>query len=813
VQRGAAPPAQLLSGSQERALWEEVLQQLAAEGEDAALLVAHAAGLAAAAVRATQSLLVPSRSAMSAEEQLLVRALAALRERCRSRGLVSLRLAPPEALQFLAALPAPAITGQARLSPLQQRLQEQCWPDIPLLLPEPAAAASVPRLLRYPALADELAGCAAWCRARLEVDGSARLLVLSACGEPSLATQGELLWRELAGNARHDDALRERLLAVEGGEALRHQGLIDDALAALALGAPQVDTEALFALLRSPYFDFGTPAELWELQGWFEKRGLARWTATALREGLQRAASRAVAATRLGAWFGQLAMLLDERARRPAAEWAQRFSDALAAAGFCRGAPLDSREQQRFVRWGELLDELASLDAVLGPLSAAAALGRLQRLATAARHQAASGDAAITLCGELADPLVDYDGIWVLGLTESRWPAAPRPDAYVALAEQHRCHWPESGVSERRAQALWALSRWRQRTRELVLSHAEMEGDLHHRPSALLGAMVEAGASWEAGAAAGVDTTVLGQALPASDLALPPIPDQALGQPLSGGASRLQAQQECAFRAQAQWRLAARPPDPVSDGITPTLRGSLLHGLLQGLWGELGDQGGLLALDAAAEHALLERHWQEALRKLGDAGAQWLDAAVLERERARTLRLVGRLLEMERQRAPFTVQDRERQLEWAAQGARLKLRIDRIDRAPGGERILLDYKSGAKGPMHLHEGAAEPLQLALYVAALAQRDEPVAAAALLAMKPGELRYAGVAAAADLLPGMKTVEEWGATSAQWRDELLQLLALHLSGGAQLAGSIASCRYCHLPALCRRAAVDDLEQDDE
>jgi RecB family exonuclease len=275
----------------------------------------------------------------------------------------------------------------------------------------------------------------------------------------------------------------------------------------------------------------------------------------------------------------------------------------------------------------------------------------------------------------------------------------------------------------------------------------------------------------------------------------------------------LQVQQECAFRAQAQWRLAARPPDPLSDGITPTLRGSLLHGLLQGLWGELGSQAGLLQLDADAERALLERHWREALGRLGDAGAQWLGAGVLERERIRTLRLVARLLELERQRAPFTVQHRERQLEWLAQGTRLRLRIDRIDAGPAGESILIDYKSGARGSMRLHEGAAEPLQLALYVAALVQQGESVAAAALLAMKPAELRYAGVSTADGLLPDMKTLEDWDATSAQWRDELLQLLAMHLAGTATLAKSVASCRYCHLTALCRRAAVDDLEQDDE
>ena len=80
-----------------------------------------------------------------------------------------------------------------------------------------------------------------------------------------------------------------------------------------------------------------------------------------------------------------------------------------------------------------------------------------------------------------------YDGIWVLGLTESRWPAPPRPDSSIALDEQRRAGWPEAGVSQRRAQALWALARWRARTSELVLSYPAREGDLTHRPSRLVG--------------------------------------------------------------------------------------------------------------------------------------------------------------------------------------------------------------------------------------------------------------------------------------------------------------------------------------
>jgi RecB family exonuclease len=437
-------------------------------------------------------------------------------------------------------------------------------------------------------------------------------------------------------------------------------------------------------------------------------------------------------------------------------------------------------------------------------------VSRLRQLATASRHQVASGDAAITLSGTLADPVCDYDGIWVLGLAESRWPAPPRPDPYVPLREQREHHWPEAGVAERRAQALWALSRWQRRTRELVLSYPQTEGEIHHRPTALPGLPASA---WEVGECAGTTSSAPGFSRPAQDQQFPALTLAELVRPLTGGERRLGVQQECPFRAQAQWRLAAHPPDPLSDGITALQRGNLLHALLQGLWGELQDQAHLLELTPQAERALAARHWNLVIDSGAISGARWWPAGLRQRERERTLDVVASILRLERARAPFAVQDRELKLQWPDHGARLNLRIDRIDRTADGSQLLIDYKSGAVGSVKLQDGELEPLQLALYVAALAARGLPVSAAALFSLKPGNEKLAGVSAGSTAPAGFKPVADWDALAGQWRQQLLQLLTDHLSGSGQLARSPDACRHCHLPALCRRAAMEDLEEAED
>lgn len=811
AQRGTVPALQLLTAGQERAVWESVLRELAADHDDPVTLGLHAAGLMRAATRATQWLLKISASAFSEEESLLAAALVRVRERCQTRGWLSLRLALPG--QLAAALvnsAPPAFVGAQRATALQLALQAQCWPDVSLLLPEPARPAAAARLLRASHLEDELAACAQWSLERLRADPSTRLLVLSTCTEPSIAVQGAMLWRQLADGRLGDDAWHARMLAVEGGQPLAHQALVNDALAALSLAAEHIDTARLCELLRSPYLHVASLAGRDQLRRWLESRGIARWSTPTLLAALAATAALGNAAAALGEWIALLRSHLLTGSPRSAASWAGEFSACLASGSFALESNADSRELQRLARWTELLDELAGLDAVLPAMRCDEALQWLNRLAAQARHQEASGDAAITLAAAQSDPVVDYDGIWVLGLAANRWPAAPRPDPYVPPGEQRRCGWPESGVTARREEAQWLLTRWRQRTPELVLSYPAREGEILHRPALLLS---QDETSWECAPEQGADLPQQ-LVLRDEDLALPPM---AGGEPaglLRGGVERLRVQRECAFRAQAHWRLGAEPPPTLSEGITPALRGRLLHALLQGVWTELGDHASLQASSTEALQALAGRQWIEAVRSSADGGARWLTPAVLERERLRSLRMVHRVLELERQRAPFRVEYCERDLQWGAHGAALRLRIDRMDRLEDGTRLLLDYKTGAPRTIRLHEGDLEPLQLALYVAALAAAGESVDAATLLTLRPAELGFSGISAGTQLPQArLKPVENWPAVQEQWQLALADLLQAHLSGAATLATDVSACRSCHLPALCRRAGADEQEPDDE
>jgi probable DNA repair protein len=807
---------QRLGHSQELLLWELALETLPAQETAPDDLQLHAAALMQAAGLATQACLTLAQSAVTEEETLLAEALVRFRRLCQQRQLVSPGIAPLQALSFLGNALPPLIVGQPQLTALQQQLNAQHWPDTALLAPtpvavEPAAEAGAVCYAVAPDMQQEIAACARWCGQLLQQDGARRLLVVSAYADLSLRTQGTLLWRALGAGSTAETAqhIDDTLLAIEGGEPLLQHALIADALAALALMHEPLETASLSRVLLSPWFASGDNADSVRLDLALREQGLARWSHESLQLALSTLSATHPCAIPVAQWLAALRLLATRTDRLTATTWAELFSQALGQAGFAVSPAMDSHDAQRLGRWSELLDEFAGLDAIVAPMNSSAALSRLQSLAQRATHAAASGDAAITLSRYLGDPVAAYDGIWVLGLAENRWPEPPRPNPYVALSEQRRSAWPEAGVTQRLQQARWAQTCWRARTARLVLSYAAQDGDVHHRPSALL---LQDQPHWlDRGANASAHVCLAGAA--EIDTQLPPLPPAAspavrLGQ----GLERLRLQQQCPFRAQAQIRLGAQPQVTLTDGIGTRLRGSLLHSVLEGVWKDLHDQQTLLESNAAQRTALFERHWQRALHAQQEHGAAFITARVLERERQRAARLVTRVLELDCQRAPFRVLAQEKDALLDTVAGTLRLRIDRVDELAAGERLLIDYKSSEAETIKLDQGMARPLQLAVYVAALAETPHAVQGAALLSLSPAKLGYSGVALDTTGLPKrFKPIADWDATAQQWYAEIAQLVQQHMSGTASITPAKGACRYCHLPSLCRKGGLTDDEDD--
>lgn len=274
-------------------------------------------------------------------------------------------------------------------------------------------------------------------------------------------------------------------------------------------------------------------------------------------------------------------------------------------------------------------------------------------------------------------------------------------------------------------------------------------------------------------------------------------------------AGELETYHQCPFRWFVERGLRVQDMDPLS---MPLVRGSLLHAVLEQVYGHLIETGSF-PLDGSGRMAAEEEVSRALHHHLGRMGLAMGagQRRLLERE---VRRMVGGLLDRETANASdFTPAATEHSLPEdgvkVAEGIRLRGRIDRIDLSQTGEEaFVVDYKTG-RPTRQKKLAEAGSLQLILYVLALrGERPEVnTVGGAYLHLRFGEVR--GLAPH-DLLgglsPGLSGLKGRGEDEVEAEIEQ-GLEAAKKAVDGMKAGRIAAeplgeCpRFCDWGPLCR------------
>jgi probable DNA repair protein len=654
----------------------------------------------------------------------------------------------------------------------------------------------------------------AWIRDQLErtPDGIHALIV------PDLDGNRGALERALASALQPEMELpqsghEERLFDIAGGHALASQPIVDTALAALACATGPVDWAVGSRLLRSRHLVAAIPERSARVAAELSLREQPG-QATATGALLARCASQAGAAV-FAVSCQAAAEKLSGARRRSASAWAEAFGDCLAAWGWPGDGPFGSREFQAARRFRELTVELAALAAVAPELEVSQALGELQRLA-AAPFQPESGEPAVFVLDAYEDPGVQFDSLWVAGLTATAWPRPVAIDPLLPIEIQRQLGMPgvtpEDCVLEARA----IVGSWQSQSAALVLSWPKFENDADADGSPLLPAaapMLELPSRLMTRERLAFEHSRLESVPDAGPmpLAVPSVP---------GGARVLELQSHCAFRAFAEIRLSAMPLDEPQAGFDRRLRGIVLHRALQTLWSTLGTQTALATLGDAARKSRVAAAVAEAIVAVAPAGSGERTVAL---ESDWQCRAIDRLLELDLERPPFTVVETERPLSLPIGGLELRLRVDRLDRV-GDELIVIDYKTGKVQNSAWRGARMDAPQLPLYAVLHPARPTGLAFAGIGASRA---KYVGVSRDGEGFAGLQAATrfpltedretgfEWTDVLAHWRAWLARLAEDFAAGRAEVNPKLAAetCRHCHLGALCRVEPASPENADEE
>ena len=805
------PLPRLLSGAQEWLIW----RQCAAEFTNPMDLVARGAladGLRRASELASEYLIPLRERAASAdgtEGRLLYDVHAAVQDRHAAEGVTTARAAAGElacvggerAVEFAGFLDLPPyLVAVSRARQLRGYATST------------RARAVTERRARKIIAADrseELERIAEWCRQRLQEAPQARTLVVLAGAAGLRERLATLLRQSLAPHAwvHGAEAGSDSLVAIEGGDALARAPMVAHALTALSVITSATPFEALSAWLCAPYWRHPDAAARARVDYWLRAEApleldLPTLLAFLASKPPARHAASETAARELRARLAAAAAHLEAASGTPR-EWAVRIHGALDALHWPGDAARTSEAEQTLQRFNELLSEFGELAVAVRTLSRDHALQFFNELAVRSPFRPASGDALVTITPFLEDPIVHYEGIWVAGLDASSWPQPVQMNPFLPLAAQRAAGIPAASAEGRTAEARALMLAWRCAADDLVFSVSTREEDLDLMPSPLLH-------EWSSASATPVPPALwlparmhrqdqLESFLDATGPAWP------MAERLPSGTRLLELQSLCAFRAFGELRLGSRALDVPEPGVPALERGNFLHGALEALWTTLKDSRTLHAHSHDELGALIARSVADAAHELWGATLSRAQA----RESARARQLLSVVCELERTRAPFSVRDIELASAVLLAGARLDLRIDRVDALASGGLAILDYKSGTHKTMDWYGERLSHPQLLAYLVAL---DEDVRAVATVNVAARDVGFHGIAAQAGLLPKLKPAvaqegvqgsDVWRQSRHFWKARIEALVRDFLGGRAAVDPAPQACRHCDVASLCRIA----------
>jgi probable DNA repair protein len=516
----------------------------------------------------------------------------------------------------------------------------------------------------------------------------------------------------------------------------------------------------------------------------------------------------------------------ENKGLQPASAWAEAFDQLLASLGWPladepgnetpAGVQAEEHGQnwQALQNWRDGLRELASLDATTTKLGRKTAINQLKQICREKIFQPRTAAASIQVLGLYEVSGLRFDHLWVLGLQNDNWPPSAKPNPFIPGKLQRAAQIPNSSPQRELEVARTITKRLLETAPNCVFSYpGQIDGE-DVLPSPLLSAAtvkieddlpVWQEDDWR--------STVAKADHPRLDPLL--MPGELKHGTARGGSSILKHQALCPFRAFASNRLGADGLETPADGISPMLHGSLVHSVLEHFWIETKTQAALLALD---EESLSKRVRKHVGFVTTEERGLKQRPAFRGVEADRVYRHVMDYLALDKDRDTFEVVGFEKEILPEIAGQTIRLIIDRIDRLPSGEEIIIDYKTGKEEPKKWFGDRPENPQLPLY--AISAEKTPAAVVFGIIRDDGCL-YKGVVQQGGLLPGLPPKAfksnqylidagyEMPKTIETWRQVLHHLMVGFLAGKAAVDPKTdpktgqRTCdkSYCELQSLCR------------
>jgi probable DNA repair protein len=281
-------------------------------------------------------------------------------------------------------------------------------------------------------------------------------------------------------------------------------------------------------------------------------------------------------------------------------EWIGLIFDVLTTWGWPGDRTLSSEAYQAVTHFYELISDLSSLDDILGRCSFSKILLLFSQRLNQTMFQAESQDKPVQVLGFLEAAGLKFSHLWVCDMGNDTWPAKPSPNPFIPMSIQLKLGIPHASFARELRFAQTMTQRMLTSSKNIVMSYAmhgeEGEGAVLPTPLLLVSPV---GAQHVAPKSQQQPNFLI------------PMPDP-LGLPfhqthIKGGATVFKDQADCPFRAYAKHRLTAIKPERPQMGLSGSIKGNIVHQILERVWSQLKTREALLNLGEEGLRSLLDK--------------------------------------------------------------------------------------------------------------------------------------------------------------------------------------------------------------
>ena len=508
-------------------------------------------------------------------------------------------------------------------------------------------------------------------------------------------------------------------------------------------------------------------------------------------------------------YFAQILRAIENTLPAPLSQapslWLQHFRQLLSDTGWPGERQLNSHEFQMAEAMLRALDKLAQLDVTHPVVSLNQALQMVQQIWQHTIFQVANKAAPIHILGPLEITGLNFDAVWVMGLTAQSWPGPANPNPFIPQSLQQALNMPHASAARELNFCELLTEQFVRAGKTVHFSYPRMDGETPLSPSPLLNSLAITASPGPAPRTESLHlaTDTLETVTPTVDRA----PALAAEETIRGGTHILKSQAACPFQAFAYYRLGAREIGQIATGIDARHRGLLIHRSLELIWTALGSQATLAQMPETERLTLVERSIAQSLEELTQTPLQQIGGTLAALEHTRLQRLLLRWLALELDRPPFSVVATEQRQQIQLGDLTLNMMLDRIDKV-GDNYLIIDYKTSKPSVYAWFGERPDEPQLPLYCISAQQ---PVDGLVFAEVRTEQPRLKGVASDTTLVPNTKTpadlnldgLDDWTTLTTYW-DKVLHQLANDFSRGVAEVDPkhpTSVCQFCALHSLCR------------